>query len=315
MRSDQAARDHQRLIQHLFNASAERHACAVEPVLAPLYDDFVRYAAPHPADRVLDAGTGTGSNARRIAPHVRSVTGVDVAVQPLIVACDQRGFTRSRDLKLWRGGERTPSPDSASPDTREGTDYVCADLHQLPFGAHHFTLITASFGLNATDPDRALVELRRVIAPGGRIVIQEWGPVTELDQVVGEVLAAYTVDDPPPHLAALRAWIARDLANPGWADHLQDADDYADWLRDLGFTVADAREITPVVIPVSVDSFIACAVAGTDRAEELRAMDPSTRAACEAALHVRLAAFADPAGWLRWEPVVIRAIGRAVTGA
>ena len=288
MRHGPTAHNHLRLIQRLFNDSAARHVHAVEPVIAPLVDDFVRYAAPRPTDLVLDVGTGTGPIARRIAPYTRAVVGVDVAQQALIVA-------RNEGVWLY-----TPP-------------YVCADLHCLPFPTQHFTLITASFGLNATDPNRVLRELRRVIAPDGRIVIQEWGPVTKLDQVVSEILADYGVDDPPADLAALREWIAHDLANEGarWNDHLQDADDYAEWFNALGFEIEDARETAPVAIQISIDAFIATALAGTDRTEELRAMDSATRTACHATLRARLAAFADSSGQLIWEPVVIRAIGRA----
>jgi ubiquinone/menaquinone biosynthesis C-methylase UbiE len=288
MTRNQAARDHLRLIQRLFNASAERHRRIVEPVFAPLYDEFARYAAPRPTDCALDVGTGTGPVARRIMPRVCSVIGVDVARSPLIIA-------RKEGVSQY------------------APTYVRADLHHLPFPAHTFTLITASFALNAADPDQSLRELRRVLAPGGRIVIQEWGPVTALDQAVADVLADYVPADPPPDLAALREWIARDLADcrARWTDHLQEADDYREWLRESGFEIVDTREYAPVTIHVSVETFIACALAGTDRAEEIRAMDGPTRAACDAALRARLADFADSGGLLRWEPVVIRAVGRA----
>jgi ubiquinone/menaquinone biosynthesis C-methylase UbiE len=72
---DRAARDHLHLIQHLFNASAAQYKHAVETVIAPLHDDFARYAAPRPTDHALDVGTGTGALARRIAPQVRSMIG------------------------------------------------------------------------------------------------------------------------------------------------------------------------------------------------------------------------------------------------
>ncbi|MBN1565113.1 MAG: methyltransferase domain-containing protein [Anaerolineae bacterium] len=329
------ARDHLRLMQHLFNDAAARHVDVVEPVLAPLYDDFMRYAAPSMADRVLDVGAGTGPIARRIAPDVQSVLGVDVAIQSLLVACAQNGLTPLPPLSIQegRGGNRahrldpahpdnanitliTPQrnkPDSPSPSLKRGpggeVSFTHADLHRLPIPAHTFTLITASFGLNAADPHRAWRELRRVIAPGGRIVIQEWGPVTKLDQIVRAVLADFRVTDPPPDLAALREWLARDLAERQWTDVLQDADDYAEWLTDLGFAITDSREVAPVTIPVNIAAFMAYALAGTDRDAELRAMDTPTRTAFTAALRARLGAFVDADGVLHYQPIVIRAIG------
>ena len=60
-----------------------------------------------------------------------------------------------------------------------------ADAEHLPFPDGHFDLVTVAFGLrNMTHKDRALVEMRRVLRPGGKLLVLEfskvWRPLTPL---------------------------------------------------------------------------------------------------------------------------------------
>lgn len=55
---------------------------------------------------------------------------------------------------------------------------VQCDAEQLPFPADHFDCVTVAFGLrNMTHKDRALAEMRRVIRPGGRVLVLEFSQV------------------------------------------------------------------------------------------------------------------------------------------
>jgi ubiquinone/menaquinone biosynthesis C-methylase UbiE len=277
--------DRLRLIQHLFDASAGRYERDITPVLAPLTADLIAYAAPRRADRVLDVGTGTGLAMRLIAPWVRHVIGIDISRESLRVA------------------RQTPTTTKAQ--------IVRADLHRMPFATDAFSLVIASFGLNATDPADSLRAIRRVIEPGGRLVIQEWGPHLPVDLVFRDVLNEYSLDDPGEELAALRDWIDENPAR--WTEQLQDVEDYTERLTDLGFEVEDARETAPVAIRLaSAETYIIYKLAWTFRFEEVRAMDESTRAAFFAAIRARLAEFAAPDGSFLWEPIVFRVTARLV---
>jgi demethylmenaquinone methyltransferase / 2-methoxy-6-polyprenyl-1,4-benzoquinol methylase len=55
-------------------------------------------------------------------------------------------------------------------------DFVAADALRLPFPDAVFDAITVGYGLrNIADPRRALAEMRRVLAPGGRAVVLDFG--------------------------------------------------------------------------------------------------------------------------------------------
>lgn len=63
-------------------------------------------------------------------------------------------------------------------ERREGrsTAFVQGDALALPFPAGAFDVITVGYGLrNIADPRAALAEMRRVLAPGGRCVILDFG--------------------------------------------------------------------------------------------------------------------------------------------
>jgi demethylmenaquinone methyltransferase / 2-methoxy-6-polyprenyl-1,4-benzoquinol methylase len=112
------------------------------------------------AARVLDLCCGTGDLcflAERMG--ARSVAGLDFTLPMLAVA---------RRRKLSSG---------AKSGLTEG------DALGLPFPDGAFDAVTISYGLrNIADPEAALTEMRRVLAPGGRAVILDFGkpdnPVT-----------------------------------------------------------------------------------------------------------------------------------------
>jgi demethylmenaquinone methyltransferase / 2-methoxy-6-polyprenyl-1,4-benzoquinol methylase len=56
------------------------------------------------------------------------------------------------------------------------TIFVAADALSLPFRDGSFDAITVGYGLrNIADPRAALAEMRRVLAPGGRTVVLDFG--------------------------------------------------------------------------------------------------------------------------------------------
>lgn len=118
-----------------------------------------RRALTHVPDRsglrALDVATGTADVALALLddPRVAHVTGCDLSTEML---------ARGREKVL-----RHPRADAC--------ELVVGDALALPFEDGAFDLVTISFGIrNLIDTDRGLQELRRVLAPGGRLIVLEF---------------------------------------------------------------------------------------------------------------------------------------------
>ncbi|MCZ7541336.1 MAG: class I SAM-dependent methyltransferase [Anaerolineae bacterium] len=269
------------LMRALFASAIQRDA-DVAPILAPLHADFAAYAAPHPSDRALDLGSGSGGVARLIAPRVRFLAALDLLPGALTLA---------RQAVLGNSA------------------LLCADIERLPFVAGAFTLLTASFALHATLPARSLPALQRALAPGGRLIIQEWGPADALHLALDDLLADCAGESPPPALADLRAALAS--LPLLWSDLLQDVEDYREWLAEAGFGVEHAEESAPVTVRLpSAEVYLRFLLARPDRHAELDGMTEQARAAFLAAARERMASAAGRDGSLRWTPVLLRVTAR-----
>jgi demethylmenaquinone methyltransferase / 2-methoxy-6-polyprenyl-1,4-benzoquinol methylase len=60
------------------------------------------------------------------------------------------------------------------------TPALLCDAEKIPFPDHYFDVVTVAFGLrNMTHKDAALAEMRRVLKPGGRLLVLEFSKVWE----------------------------------------------------------------------------------------------------------------------------------------
>jgi ubiquinone/menaquinone biosynthesis C-methylase UbiE len=100
-----------------------------------------------PGDRLLDVGCGSGWASRTAAASAGSVVGIDLSP----------GMIRQAGaLAVGIGNVR----------------FALADSERLPFADGDFTAVLCSNSFHHyPDPDRAVGEMKRVLAPGGRVVI------------------------------------------------------------------------------------------------------------------------------------------------
>jgi demethylmenaquinone methyltransferase/2-methoxy-6-polyprenyl-1,4-benzoquinol methylase len=121
---------------------------------------LVDWLAPRPGLRLLDVAGGTGDIAFRILDRVRG--RAEVTVLDLTEAMLVEGRRRARAMPH---GERT--------------DWVVGDAMALPFASRTFDAYTIAFGIrNVANIPRALEEARRVLRPGGRLMVLEFSRVS-----------------------------------------------------------------------------------------------------------------------------------------
>ena len=109
-----------------------------------------------PGQRALDVAGGTGDLALGLARQV-GATG-------LIVLSDINWemLSRGRDRLLDAG-------------VTGNVDFALANAEQLPFADASFDCVTIGFGLrNVTDKPAALASMRRVLRPGGQLLVLEF---------------------------------------------------------------------------------------------------------------------------------------------
>lgn len=105
--------------------------------------------------RVLDLCAGTGDQAVAVGKGGAEVAAADFCLPMMALA-------RGKFARLARRGRGRARP-------------LVADALALPFGAGRFQGATVSFGLrNVADLGAALREIRRALAPGGRLVVLEF---------------------------------------------------------------------------------------------------------------------------------------------
>ncbi len=116
-------------------------------------------AGIRPGQHVLDLASGTGDLAQALARRVGPAGRV--------IASD------INHTMLSLGRDRLIDAGVAA-----NIDVVLADAERLPFPARRFDRVTIAFGLrNVTDKAAALAEMRRVLRPGGQLVVLEFSSV------------------------------------------------------------------------------------------------------------------------------------------
>jgi len=108
-------------------------------------------------DRVLDVAGGTGDLSAAFAKRVGPTGEV--------------WLTDINNAMLTRGRDRLLDEGVLGPVAQ-------CDAEKLPFPSDHFDCVTVAFGLrNMTHKESAIAEMRRVLKPGGRLLVLEFSKV------------------------------------------------------------------------------------------------------------------------------------------
>ena len=150
-------------------------------IFEPYAVDMAARAAACQPKRVLEVAAGTGAVTRALARALPATTEV-VAT----------------DLNL-------PMLDrAAAVGTDRPVTWQQADAQQLPFADGSFDVVICQFGaMFFPDRPRAFAEARRVLTPGGKLLLSVWGRIEDNDfaNVVTKALAKRFPENPPMFMA------------------------------------------------------------------------------------------------------------------
>ena len=181
----------------------------------------VRAAQPTSTDEVLDAACGTGDLAQAFyRAGVRSVTGLDFTAGMLEIA---------RHKAAGAG---------------YGIQYVQGDATNLPYADGSFDIVSIAFGIrNVQQPNKAIMEFYRVLRPGGRLIILEFGrPRNPIARICNDLYTKRIM----PLTATL---IARDRSGayrylPRSIDTFANVEQLSASIAEAGFSDVSVRRMT-----------------------------------------------------------------------
>jgi ubiquinone/menaquinone biosynthesis C-methylase UbiE len=244
------------------NAAENYERYFVPAIGAPLASDLVDAAALRTGERVLDVACGTGVVARLAARHSEpgKVAAVDINPGMLAVA-------------------RENAPATASIEWHEGS------AEALPFADEAFDVVLCQMGLQFfPDKLKALQEMLRVLAVGGRVLINVPGPTPPLFAVLEDALTNHLSPDAAGFVRAVFS-----LHDPG---------EIRDLVSDAGFTNVDARSYTKTLRLSPPEQFLWQYVHSTPLAAAVAELDESRREALEHQVVAGWQAFSDDGGLL-----------------
>ena len=209
--------------------------------------------------RVLDVATGPGNVAAAAAARGAVVTGIDFSAAQIAIA---RGLN-------------------------PGIAFEEGDAENLDFADASFDAVVMNFGLlHFPNPERALAEAHRVLAPGGRLAFTVWAPPERAPPfaiLMGSIEEHGTLEvDLPPGPPMFR------FADPDEARRV---------LEGTGFANMESREVELTLrLGAPDDLFDFFREGGIRSAGLLDGQTPAARDAIRATMRDKTAAYADANG-------------------
>jgi ubiquinone/menaquinone biosynthesis C-methylase UbiE len=142
---------HDRALTSAFTTQAEEFNRSSAANDAALLEAMLALAAPRASDAWLEAACGPGVVSRRLAPHVRSVHGIDLT-PAMVRLAEQSAAAAGVENATFAVGDATST---GLADARFDGAITRFSLHHIPV------------------PGRLLEELARVVRPGGAIVVAD----------------------------------------------------------------------------------------------------------------------------------------------
>lgn len=157
--------------------------------LAPVSARLLEVTDPQPLQRVLDVACGTGNFALLAAHEGADVVGVDLTQRLLDVA--------------------------AARAQAEGVEvsWECASATELPVADAGFHLVVSVFGVIFARPAQAAAdELKRVVAPGGQVVLACWATGGLIEAAIGAGLRSLedVLPEDGPRPGTVSPWSTED---------------------------------------------------------------------------------------------------------
>ena len=179
---------------------------------------------------VLDVGCGPGHAAiamQRRWPKAR-VVALDLALPMLHSARSNAAAIPGMGRPRWLGGTPSPAP-------------VCADARALPLADGSVDVLFSNLCLQWTeDLPAVFAGFRRVLKPGGRLLVSTFGPDT-----LFELRGAFSEADDAPHVSLFPsiAQFGDALVAAGFRDPVLDRDEFTRGHASLGDLMGELRTL------------------------------------------------------------------------
>jgi ubiquinone/menaquinone biosynthesis C-methylase UbiE len=193
------------------------HADRYDRQLAPFTHALLEHARLEPQHSVLDVGCGCGATTLAAARLSGSAVGVDIS-KPLLEIATDRAQAASIDR----------------------VEFLVADAQTHAFVEESFDIVISQFGVMFfDDPVSAFTNLRRALAPGGRVAFVCWQGLeaNEWVDVVGRAVARQVT------LPALGG----QAGGPGMFS-LKDQNEIAALLAASGFAQIEVESTSPAIL-------------------------------------------------------------------